>query len=113
MMERCGLGSSIIELCLFQKKNNENFPSANDTSNIQNGKSCLLTPQMHMVQPSFYNYIRVVFKYAPLHLSDSAFFTALSAWLIWLEPWNVIIHRKFFFTFLHVFINSFLTWLSS
>jgi len=89
----------------------ENSPSANDTSNIQNGISCL-TPQMHMVQPSFYNYIRVVFKYAPLHLSDSAFFTALTAWLIWLEPWNVI-HRKFFFTFLHVFNYLFLTWLSS
>ena len=88
----------------------KNSPSANDTSNIQNGKSCL-TPQMHMVQPSFIIII-VVFKYAPLHLSDSAFFTALTACLIWLEPWNVI-HRKFFFTFLHVFNNSFLTWLSS
>lgn len=49
---------------------------------------CLL-PEMTTIQPFFYNYIRMTFKYAPLHYSGSPFFTALDAWLVYLEPWNV------------------------
>lgn len=72
-----------------------NDPNNMDMDTVINAVGeCCLTPQMSIVQPSFYNYVRVAFKYAPLHLADSAFFTALEAWLIWLEPWNVVI-RKF------------------
>ena len=59
-------------------------------------ESCL-TPQMSITQTSFYNYIRVALKYAPLHLPNSAFTSALNLWLIWLEPWNVSTRKCFHF----------------
>jgi hypothetical protein len=56
-------------------------------------KWCLSTCMTVLQQP-FYNYVRTAFRYASIHSSDSPFYGALSSWLIWLEPWNVI-ERKY------------------
>jgi len=51
-------------------------------------------PQYHStVQPSLYNYIRVTLRYAPVHDTNSSFYSALKLWLLWMEPWNIT-HRK-------------------
>ncbi|CAB9516832.1 expressed unknown protein [Seminavis robusta] len=49
---------------------------------------CVSQP-MTVVQESFYNYVRTTFRHASIHHSGSVFYTALNAWLIWIEPWNV------------------------
>ena len=48
-----------------------------------------------LLQPSFYNYIRTALAYGPVHVKNSSFYSAMDAWLTWLEPWNVQ-SRKFF-----------------
>jgi hypothetical protein len=51
-------------------------------------------PAVHSIlQPSLFNYIQIVLRYAPVHESNSSFFSALNLWLLWIEPWNVT-HRK-------------------
>jgi hypothetical protein len=48
-----------------------------------------LTSALTALQQPFYNIIRTNLRYAAIHSSDSPFFSALSLWLLWLEPWNV------------------------
>ena len=48
-----------------------------------------LTICLRTLQPAVYNYIRTGLRFASIHSSESSFFGALNAWLIWLEPWNV------------------------
>jgi len=49
-----------------------------------------LSPGITAMQQPFYNYIRGSFRHASIHTTRSTFYSALNAWLIWLEPWNVI-----------------------
>ena len=53
-----------------------------------------LPPSMTILQPSFYNYVRVSLRYASVHVGRASFETAFDSWLVWLEPWNVEM-RKF------------------
>lgn len=46
------------------------------------------SPIMSILQQSFYNHIRIVFRYASLHNSPHVFNSAFKDWLVWLEPWN-------------------------
>lgn len=48
-----------------------------------------LTTCLTALQPAVYNYIRASFRFASIHSSESSFFGAMNAWLIWLEPWNL------------------------
>jgi len=48
-----------------------------------------LSNAMTILQQPFFNYVRTTFRHASIHQSESPFFGALEAWLIWLEPWNV------------------------
>lgn len=48
---------------------------------------CLTTAMTALQQPLF-NYLRITFRHASLHATNSPFYTALDAWLLWLEPWN-------------------------
>lgn len=51
-------------------------------------------PHNHsVIQQSLYNYIRTMLRHASVHNHDSAFFSALDLWLLWIEPYNVV-HRK-------------------
>ena len=47
-----------------------------------------LSPTMEIMQQPFYNQIRNVFRHASIHSKDSCFYSTLSDWLAWLEPWN-------------------------
>ena len=47
-----------------------------------------LTTCLRALQPAVYNYVRASLRFASIHSSESPFFGALHAWLIWLEPWN-------------------------
>lgn len=47
-----------------------------------------LSPVLKMMQLPFYNYVRTAFRHASIHARQSPFYTALSDWLVWLEPWN-------------------------
>jgi len=53
-----------------------------------------LPPAMTATQAPFYNYVRMNLRHAPVHVSDSAFFSALNAWLVWLEPWNTSVRKN-------------------
>ena len=53
-----------------------------------------LTPAMTMVQAPFYNYVRMNLRHAPVHVANSAFFSAMNAWLVWLEPWNCSVRKN-------------------
>jgi hypothetical protein len=53
-----------------------------------------LSPTMKMMQQPFYNHIRNVFRHASIHSKDSTFYTTLSDWLAWLEPWNTQYHSS-------------------
>ena len=53
-----------------------------------------LSPSMTIFQQSFYNYVRTTFRHAPIHVTDSPFYTAMNAWLVWIEPWNVVLKTK-------------------
>jgi len=53
-----------------------------------------LTPTMTMTQTPFYNYVRMNLRHAPVHVSNSAFFSAMNAWLVWLEPWNCSVRKN-------------------
>lgn len=54
------------------------------------GAQCwCLSPAMTILQQPFFNYIRSAFRSTSIHAQGSVFYTALNAWLIWLEPWNV------------------------
>ena len=55
----------------------------------QSSQVWCLSPAMTILQQGFYNYIRSTFRNASIHQQSSVFYTALNAWLIWLEPWNV------------------------
>lgn len=57
-----------------------------------------LSPCMIALAYPFYNYVRTSFRFASIHSLDSAFYGALDSWLVWLEPWNVVVHCKFLFT---------------
>ena len=48
-----------------------------------------LSQAMTALQQPFYNYVRSSFRHASIHAQGSAFYSAMNAWLIWLEPWNV------------------------
>ena len=50
-------------------------------------KLCI-SPMMKILQQSFYNHIRIVFRYASLHNNSKLFYSTFNDWLIWLEPWN-------------------------
>jgi len=52
-----------------------------------------LSPTMTALQQTFYNYILVSFRHAPIHTSSSPFYAALDMWLWWLEPWNIEIRK--------------------
>lgn len=52
-----------------------------------------LSPAITASQQPFYNYIRSAFRSGAVHISNSVFFTALKAWLVWLEPWNVVLRN--------------------
>jgi hypothetical protein len=42
-----------------------------------------------VLQAPLYNYVRVAFRNASIHTNNSAFFSALDIWLLYLEPWNL------------------------
>jgi hypothetical protein len=42
-----------------------------------------------VLQAPLYNYVRVAFRNASIHTNNSAFFSALDLWLLYLEPWNL------------------------
>lgn len=56
---------------------------------VRDGPNYALTPAMSLLQESFYNYVRATFRRAPVHSTQSPFYSALDMWLLWLEPWNV------------------------
>jgi hypothetical protein len=59
------------------------------SSSSLSSSSWILTSSMTALQQPFYNIIRTNLRYAAIHSSESPFFSALSLWLLWLEPWNV------------------------
>lgn len=56
-----------------------------------------LSPSMTVLQQPFYNYVLASFRHAPIHVAASPFNTALEAWLLWLEPWNVEISTYLYY----------------
>lgn len=56
---------------------------------VRDGPNYSLPKAMSLLQEPFFNYVRASFRTASIHVSESPFYTALEAWLIWLEPWNV------------------------
>mmetsp|Transcript_36577 Transcript_36577/g.55966 ORF Transcript_36577/g.55966 Transcript_36577/m.55966 type:complete len:842 (+) Transcript_36577:3-2528(+) len=90
-----GGGTTPSQDVLHSPQEQERSTSSGSNNSVGGGGSnrWCLTPSMTMAQPSFYNYVRMTFRYAPVHLSNSPFFSAFRAWLVWLEPWNVV-HRK-------------------
>ena len=73
-------------------------PSANgaalSTPRVDVVAGWCLPPAMTAIQAPFYNYVRMNLRHAPVHVSDSAFFSALNAWLVWLEPWNTSVRKN-------------------
>jgi hypothetical protein len=53
-----------------------------------------LSPTLTMLQQPFFNHIRTAFRYGSVHSSQSMFYSAMTAWLIWIEPWNVQFSTK-------------------
>ena len=53
-----------------------------------------LTPAMTAFQAPFYNFVRMNLRHAPVHVPDSAFYSAMLSWLVWLEPWNVSVRKN-------------------
>lgn len=74
----------------------------------QNAQSWCLSPAMTVLQQPFYNYIRSTFRHASIHSQGSTFYTALNAWLIWLEPWNVNHGESFNGGSIRLFLSLFL-----
>ena len=56
---------------------------------VRDGPNYVLPQAMALLQQPFYNYLRASFRTASIHVSESPFYSALEAWLAWLEPWNV------------------------
>lgn len=48
-----------------------------------------LSQAMTALQQPFFNHVRASFRHASIHSQGSAFYSAMNAWLMWLEPWNV------------------------
>ena len=59
------------------------------TSSTSGDSAGCLPAAMTALQQPMYNQIRTAFRHATLHSSGSPFYSTFSAWLIWLEPWNV------------------------
>jgi hypothetical protein len=53
-----------------------------------------LSPTMTMLQQPLFNHIRTSFRYGSVHSSQSIFYSAMTAWLMWIEPWNVQFSTK-------------------
>jgi hypothetical protein len=53
-----------------------------------------LSPTMTMLQQPFFNHVRTAFRYGSVHSSQSIFYSAMSDWLMWLEPWNMQFSSK-------------------
>lgn len=66
--------------------------SPSSTMSARGDKWCL-SPSMTILQQSFYNYVRMTFRHASIHVAESSFYTAMNAWLVWLEPWNVVLRE--------------------
>ena len=64
------------------------FHSVMDQNN--GARHWCLSQAMTALQQPFYNYVRSSFRHASIHAQGSAFYTAMNAWLMWLEPWNVV-----------------------
>lgn len=62
---------------------------------MDHSRNWCLSQAMTALQQPFYNYVRSSFRHASIHAQGSAFYSAMNAWLIWLEPWNVN-HSKCF-----------------
>jgi len=64
---------------------------ANGSSGFGYYKNSWPLPPAHTIlQRSLYNHIRLTLRHSPLNTSDESFNKALDAWLIFLEPWNVV-----------------------
>lgn len=48
-----------------------------------------LSPTMTILQQPFFNHVRTAFRYGSVHSSKSIFYSAMTDWLMWLEPWNM------------------------
>lgn len=56
----------------------------------QRTNSWCLSPALTAMQQPFYNQVRGTFRHASIHSPASPFFSVFNAWLIWLEPWNIV-----------------------
>lgn len=63
-------------------------------SRLDDAGGWCLSPSMTMAQTPFYNYVRMNLRHSPVHVSNSAFFSAMNAWLVWLEPWNCSVRKN-------------------
>ena len=79
----------LIVLCVSDGALLEASRDIYDGLDFPNDAWCL-SPTMSILQLPFYNYIRNAFRNGSIHSSQSPFFAAFNAWLIWLEPWNAI-----------------------
>jgi hypothetical protein len=70
-----------------------NTPSSVRGTSSTRSQAWCLSPSMSCAQQSFFNYIRITFRHAPVHVANSPFYTALNAWLVWIEPWNVQVRK--------------------
>jgi hypothetical protein len=70
-----------------------NTPSSVRGTSSTKSQAWCLSPSMSCAQQSFFNYIRITFRHAPVHVANSPFYTALNAWLVWIEPWNVQVRK--------------------
>ena len=70
------------------------MPSPAQQARLDDAGGWCLTPAMTMAQTPFYNYVRMNLRHSPVHVSNSAFFSAMNAWLVWLEPWNCSVRKN-------------------
>jgi len=82
MVHRCV--RSLLIAAILDPALRQNCRTSSTTASAPTLTTCLTT-----LQPAIYNYIRTSFRFASIHSSESSFFGAMNAWLIWLEPWNL------------------------
>jgi hypothetical protein len=78
---------SLIEYCILDPGLRNSVEESQTTS-----RWCLTNALTALQQP-LYNLVRGTFRHASIHANQSPFYSVLSIWLMWIEPWNARVSK--------------------
>lgn len=83
-------GIQVITKYLLLDYVSSSLQGIHNNNNNTNNIIMTLTPSMKIIQPSMFNHLRMLIKYAPMvqYGNHCPFLDIVDIWLLYLEPWN-------------------------